>query len=323
MICNASLKEMAAVLKAAQTILIFPHTGPDGDAIGSAAALCRGLRNAGKEAWILMEEEVPEYIRFIDTEFCTLDEDIISEPDICICVDCSEESRFPKLADKYRQGKKRLCIDHHATVGAFGDYYYIDETEAAAAQLIYKLLLEMDIEIDRSIAESLYVAISSDTGSFQYSNTTAETHSIAAALFDVGIDHNNITVKLYQNISLKKVRLQSAILSRMELLAGGKAAVSYTTEEMLRKYDSVIDDAEGSIDMLRNIEGVEIAVFLKEKDGAVKVSMRAKSYGDVGSIAVKFGGGGHTKAAGCTLKMGMDEALEVMKTEIKEYLNNK
>ena len=173
MICNVSLQEMAVILKAAGSILIFPHTSPDGDAMGSAAALCRGLRNIGKEAWILLEEDVTGYISFIDSEYCTLDQDIIAEPDVCICVDCSEESRFPKLADKYRQGKKKLCIDHHATVGAFGDYYYIDESEAAAAQLIYKLLLEMDAEIDKRIAESLYTAISSDTGSFQYSNTTA------------------------------------------------------------------------------------------------------------------------------------------------------
>lgn len=323
MICNVSLQEMAAILETAGSILIFPHTSPDGDAMGSAAALCRGLRNSGKEAWILLEEDVPGYISFIDSEYCTLDQDIISEPDVCICIDCSEESRFPKLADQYRQGKKKLCIDHHATVAAFGDYYYIDESEAAAAQLIYKLLLAMEVEIDKKMAESLYAAISSDTGSFQYSNTTAETHSITAALFAVGIDHNSITVQLYQNISLKKIRLQNAILDRMELLADGRAAVSYITEEMLRKYDAALDDAEGVIDMMRNIEGVEIAVFLKEKNETVKVSMRAKSYGDVGSIAVKFGGGGHTKAAGCTLKMNMPVAIEVIKTEIKEYLNHK
>lgn len=320
MISNISLKEIAELLQEAESILIFTHTAPDGDALGSAAALCRGLRNTGRQAWVLMEEDVPAYISFMDTEYCTLDPDVVHDPDICICVDCSEESRFLKLADKYRQGKLRLCVDHHATVGEFGDRYYIDENEAATAQLIYKILLEMGVEIDRTMAESLYAAISSDTGSFQYSNTTAETHAIAAALIEKGIDHNGIAVKLYQTVSLKRIRLQSAILDRMEMFCHGKAAISCITDEMLAEHDAALDDAEGAIDLLRNIEGVEIAAFLKEKKGSVKVSMRSKYDADVGCIAVKLDGGGHTKAAGCTLDMSMSEALEVMKTRIKEYL---
>lgn len=320
MINNVSLKEMAELLKDADTAAIFPHTGMDGDALGSAAALCRGLRKMGKTAWILTDEEIPGYISFMDTEYCTMDKNILDHPDVCICVDCSEESRFPKLADKYREGRLRLCVDHHATGESFGDYYYIDGAEAATSQIIYRLLLEMGVTLDRTMAGSLYAGISSDTGSFQYSNTTAETHAIAAELFRIGVDHMDITVKLYQTVSLKKVMLESSILSRMQILAGGKAAISHVTHEMLKEYDASLNDAEGAIDTLRNIEGVEMAAFLKEKDGAVKVSMRSKSYADVDVIALKFGGGGHAKAAGCTLHMQMEDALETIKREIEEYM---
>lgn len=323
MISNASLKEIGNMLKDAETILLFPHVSPDGDAIGSCAALCRAMRREGKISWILLDEEVPEYLKFMDTEYCTADKECVSAPDICVCVDCSEESRFSKRADVFNKGKLRLCIDHHATSeGFFGDYYYIDGGEAATAQIIYKLLLAMGTKIDKELAESLYVGINTDTGSFQHSNTTAETHMIVSELFKTGMDHVGIVVNLYHNISYKRLKLESAILSRMEMIAGGKAVVSYVTEEMLAAENASLEDSEGAVDLLRNIEGVELAAFLKEKDGAVKVSMRAKSYGNVDDIAVKYGGGGHAKAAGCTLHMSMEEAVAVMKKELSGYWEN-
>ena len=322
MISNASLKQLGEMLKNAESILIFPHINIDGDALGSAAALCRALRDFGKTAWIMMDEDVPAYLGFMDTEFCTKDRECIAEPDVCICVDCSESKRFPALADLYAKGRLQLCIDHHSTGGSFGDYYYIDGDEAAACQLIYKLLKEMGSEITVRIAESLYTGLSTDTGNFQYSNTTAETHRIAADLLECGVDHTGITVKLYQTVPLRKLQTQTAILDRMEILADGKSAISYVTQEMLDKLGAQMDDAEGSIDLLRNIEGVEIAAFLKEKGDCVKVSMRSKSYATVDGIVMKFGGGGHAKAAGCTLEMGMAEALELMKKEIIEYWEN-
>ncbi|MBR1992855.1 MAG: DHH family phosphoesterase, partial [Firmicutes bacterium] len=119
---NASLKELAGFLKAAETILIFTHTNPDGDALGSAAALCRVLRKMGKISWILMDEEVPEYISFMDTEFVTRDKECLKDHDVSICVDCGEYSRFPALADKFDEGKLHLCVDHHATGDGFGDH---------------------------------------------------------------------------------------------------------------------------------------------------------------------------------------------------------
>ena len=329
---NASLKELAGFLKAAETILIFTHTNPDGDALGSAAALCRVLRKMGKTSWILMDEEVPEYISFMDTEFVTRDKECLKDHDVSICVDCGEYSRFPALADKFDEGKLHLCVDHHATGDGFGDHYYIDPSEAATCQLIYKLIKELEAVvaesgetagqvalIDRQVAESIYTGINTDTGSFQYSNTTADTHAIASDLMTYGVDHTAINVKLYQTIPMTKLKIQAAILQKAELLFGGKVAVGYVTGQMLEEAGAVLDDAEGTIDMLRNIEGVEIAAFLKEKGEAVKVSMRAKSYANVAEIVSVFGGGGHVKAAGCTLEMGMDEALDAIKKAIGEH----
>ena len=178
----------------------------------------------------------------------------------------------------------------------------------------------MGAQIDRNTAASLYTGISTDTGNFQYSNTTPETHMIAAELMKTGMDHVSITVALYQNVSLTKVRLEARILDKMEIFAGGKAVISYVDSSMLREVSAKMEDSESAIDTLRNIEGVEIAAFLKEKGDAVKVSMRAKSAGRVDEIAVKFGGGGHAKAAGCTLEMSIAEATDAIKKEIISYL---
>ena len=181
------------------------------------------------------------------------------------------------------------------------------------------MIKELDVEIDKTVAESLYTGINTDTGSFQYSNTTADTHAIAADLMTYGGDHTAINVKLYQTIPMTKIKIQSSILQRAEFLFEGKVAIGYVTGEMLDDAGAVLDDAEGTIDMLRNIEGVEIAAFLKEKGDAVKVSMRAKSYANVAEIVSVFGGGGHVKAAGCTLEMGMEEALGAIKKAIGEH----
>lgn len=320
MINNVSLEKAGHLLQNAESVLIFPHINPDGDALGSSAALCRVLRNNGINAWVLLEEDVPEYLKFMDTEFCTQDQSCIDEPDICVCVDCSEEKRFPGRVDIFNSGRLKLCIDHHVTSGSFGDYYYIDGDEAATAQIIYKLLLAMGAEIDSCVGSSLYVGISTDTGNFQYSNTTPDTHIIAAELLKKGIDHMGIMVALYQNRSIARVRLESMIVDRMEIFSEGRAAVSYVDSAMLEKVGAMLEDAETAIDTLRDIEGIEIAAFIKEKDDAVKVSMRAKSWGRVDEIAVRFGGGGHAKAAGCTMHMAVDEAVALIKKEITNYL---
>lgn len=322
---NVTLKEMGALLEKVGSILIFPHIGIDGDALGASAALCLALRNLGKDAWVLLEEEVPAYISFLNTEFCTEDKTCIENPDVCICVDCGEESRIPKRMDKYNEGRIKMCLDHHLTGNGFeynglGDYYYTDSGEAAASQIIYKLIKTMAWEISVPIAEALYTGIVTDTGSFQYSNTTPETHMIAADLMALGADHMKTTVEVYQNVSLKKLMMQTKILETMEVFCGGKAVVAYVTQDMLDEVAASLEDTEDAINIIRNIEGVEIAAFLKEKDGSIKVSMRAKSYGRVDEIVAKFGGGGHMKAAGCTLNCSMRQAAETIKKEITVYL---
>lgn len=316
-----TIQEIGEQLLKAKSVLLFPHDNADGDALGSSAALCRALQQAGKEAAVLLGEKEPDSLHFLNEGCFTLNQHQIPEPDICMCVDCGEPSRFLKRKERFFQGKTTICLDHHVTSEPFADYNHIDGTAAATAELVYKLLVSMGLSIDKITGEALFAGICTDTGNFQYSNTTKESHLITAALYDAGIDHAKVAVEIYQNMPLEKFRIVNKVLGNMELFADGKAALAYVTQAMLRELGACLDHTEGCVEALRNIKGVEVAAFVKEKkEGLCKVSMRAKSTANVAKIAAVFGGGGHVKAAGCTLEMGIKEACGQLKKAIEENL---
>ncbi len=320
---NNTLKEVAKILSDENnnSILLFPHINMDGDALGSAVALCSGLRQAGKEAYILIEDEIPDFISFLDDGYCTKNFGIIENPDVCICIDCGDEGRFPKRKEKFYEGKITGCIDHHVTSEPFTDFYYIDSKAAATGELVYDVIKEMGITINEEIAAGLFVAITTDTGNFQYSNTRKKTHLIAAELYDLNVEYDQISAKLYQNNRLEKLKLEVLALNEMKIFAGKKAAICGATQEMLKKTNCKMEETEGFIDILRNISGVEIAVFVKEnEENKCKVSMRSKSYANVAEISCNFNGGGHKRAAGFTLNKGYEEAWDIVTAAVEEYL---
>jgi len=318
---NNTLNEIAKVLKEKQNILIYPHISMDGDALGSAAALCKGLRDLGKNCYILIEDDIPGNLLFLDKGYTTNDQHMIETAEVSVCVDCGEEKRFPKRAEKFRQAGITVCIDHHATTKFICDYNYVDSSRAATGELIYDLLCILGVAIDKEIGEAIFAAITSDTGNFQYSNTSKRSHEIVAALYDAGIDANRVSIALYENVRLEKIRIKNKILSTMELFCDGRAAVCYMTEAMLAESGAASDETDGVVQELRSINGVEIAAFLKEQsEGKVKVSLRSKEYADVAVIASAFGGGGHVRAAGCALECGLEEAVNRIKESIKESI---
>jgi phosphoesterase RecJ-like protein len=306
-----TLKQIADKLKEAETILLYPHVIMDGDTLGSSIALCIALRKIGKEAHILIEDEIPSYLLFLEKGYCTYDQGILNAPDLSISVDCSDIERFVLRKDKFLKGKFSICLDHHRTNNYFADMNYIDEFAGATGEIVYDLIKLLGVELDVEMAEAIYTAITTDTGNFQYTNTTKTTHLITADLFDVGIDLEKISVEVYQNIRHEKLKITNAVLSTIEILCGGKADIAYVTQEMLKDTGALMEETEGIIETLRNISGVEISAFLKEsKPNEIKVGLRAKTYGDVSAIAQMFQGGGHRKAAGCTLHMSLEEARQ-------------
>lgn len=316
-----TLEKIASKLKEAETILLYPHIIMDGDTLGSSIALCIALRKMGKKAYILIEDEIPSYLLFMEKDYCTFDQQVLEKPDISISIDCSDIERFVKRKEKFLTGELSICVDHHRTNKSFADLNYIDEYAGATGEIIHDLIKAMGSEIDVEMAEAIYTAITTDTGNFQYTNTTKATHLIVASLFDIGIDLEKISVEVYQNIRHEKLKIMNEVIGTIQMLYNGKADMAWVTQKMLHKTGALMEETEGIIETLRNISGVEIAAFLKEnKPQEVKVGLRAKTYGDVSTIAQAFGGGGHKKAAGCTLYTSLEEAQLLISSAIIAHL---
>ena len=324
-------------MAAADSVLLFPHIDPDPDAIGSCLALCRALRQQGKKAWILTDP-LAEYLQFTvrheaddngsaedpgrdpNGKMTTQNAAVIGQPDICVMVDCSEDKRISGREEAFFSGGKTLCIDHHRVSECSYDHYHIDPALAATAQLVYRMMQEMDWPLDERIAEALYAGICGDTGCFMHSNTTPEIHRIAADLQEHGVDINYVNVNLYQSKDLRSVRVSVKALEAMELLADGRAVISKLSNEDFDACGAKVEHADTVIDDLRVIRGVEIAAFLKENGDKVRGNLRSKTDANVAEIAVKFGGGGHIKAAGFTAYQPLDEVYEQLKEEILRTL---
>lgn len=302
-----------------QNICIASHVQPDGDNIGSVLSLGMALKKLNKNVYLLKTDEIPSDYKFLPNVNLIKDHDNIDEIDIFIALDSSDEERLGKNKDLLTKAKLIINIDHHISNTNFGHINIIDKDASSTGELVYDFIKSMNISIDKDIATCIYTAISSDTGSFMYDNTSAKTHEIAADLIKVGIDKEKININLYQNKSLERTRLFIKAMDNLELYFENKVALAQITQEMLEDCNAKMEDSEGIISFLRGISPVEVAILLKEfKDDEIKVSMRSKRYIDVSKICSVFGGGGHIRAAGCTINESIDKAKTLILNEIKE-----
>ena len=318
---NDSFETIAQKLNEADRIYLFPHENPDGDAVGSTAALCSMLRDMGKDCDVLIDEELPDNLKFMDDDMFIIPEGEVEAPDLSVAVDCSEISRFPKLEKIFRSAESSICIDHHMTEVPLCDLNYVDPSAAAVGELIFKLMKTMDHVPSKREAEALFAAITTDTGDFKYSNTTRETHEIVCELYDSGIDVSAVSSAIYENESPEKMRLVGEAVGNMKFYAGGRIAVTSVTQEMLKETGAVMSDAEPVVARIRSVRGVEAAFVFKEKAAdKTFVSMRSKKDLNVQKLASRLGGGGHERAAGCTLDMGLEDAEKTVVGLAEEML---
>ena len=319
--------EIVDLINRSDDIVIMTHTNKDGDAIGSASALCHALRHIGKRCVILLEDDIPGYLKFMhdhsgkdkgEEPFFVYSVPFV--PGLSIVVDCGDMGRIEKRVDVYKKSAAKICIDHHVQTEGFADLSVIEPTASATGILVYQLIKELGVPVDKEIAEDIFVAIMTDTGCFRYSNTTAECHLITAELYKAGIEFSKLGTLIYDTLPLSQVKLEAMIIDWMEIFAEGRAVISYITNDRLKEIGATYDMTSNCIDVIRKIDTVEICAFLKEHDdGSIKLSFRAKSYANVLNIALALGGGGHVKASGGTLHCSMEEALALVKAEmIKE-----
>ncbi|MBB6216524.1 phosphoesterase RecJ-like protein [Anaerosolibacter carboniphilus] len=313
-------KKFVEAIEKGEHILILPHILPDGDTIGSSLALFLAFKKMGKDPWILLTDDIPYNLRFLPVRYIIRETSKIPTPDIVISIDCSDLDRLGTRSQYIHNANRSINIDHHITNTLFADLNIVEPEAAATGEIIYSLIEAMGMDMDSEIATCLYTAISTDTGSFKYSNTTSRTHEIAADLLRNGIVLNDITTEVYQNKPSYQVKLLSAVLSTLEFHYEGQLAVLHVTEDMLNNTGAIPADTDGLIEYARDIKGVEVGILLKELNpGEIKVGLRSKYQIDVSKIAGEFGGGGHSKASGCTIYGSIEDA----KNKLIRALNNK
>lgn len=310
-----------------QNMLIFPHIMPDGDAIGTASALYHALTKIGKNPMIVLNDELPYDLKFLNEDITMYNSDYIIlneiEYDICISVDVSSIDRLG-IREELIGDRPLWNIDHHKTNALFGDYQSVEGGLSSACEVLYSVLERMNISIDEKIATALYTGLSSDTGSFKYSTTTSKTHIVASDLIEKGADVQKVVKNLYMSKPLEKIKLETEVMSNASFHNDGKIALAIVTEEMVLNNNANMNMTDGIVEMLRDIDGVEISCFIKQKSQGVKISLRSKGNCDVAMLALSRGGGGHKRAAGFEIeKIYIEDAKEDMKDTLFNLLNGK
>lgn len=304
----------ATFIQSHQTFLLAAHQSPDGDTLGSCLALRSALIGMGKDVSVVCPDRVPPYLMFLEGAETVTGTDGIEPPkEAVIYVDCADHKRTGALQHTLETAPFEFCIDHHGTNPRESkDGNWVEEV-SATGELILRLLNEMHVPVTHGIAVALYTAIVTDTGNFSYSNTTAESFHAAAELLGYGIDLSELNRILFREMPLPKAKLIAYTLGHMELSEDGRLNLCAIPETALSACGATKEDCEGLIDCLRDIRSVEAACILRESEGVVRVSMRSKRCCDVAAVAKCFGGGGHVRAAGCTLELPLDEAVRVMR----------
>ncbi|MBS4031399.1 MAG: bifunctional oligoribonuclease/PAP phosphatase NrnA [Clostridiales bacterium] len=311
-----SLSEIASQLNKVESILLTCHIMPDGDSIGSLLGLGLPMLSAGFNVTMFSADEVPERYKFLQGTDKIVTGNLPEQSfAIVVALDCSDHLRLKPIWEQVKDSFI-INIDHHPTNSSFGNLNYVDATAAATGEIVHTLLGEMRLEPDLPAASALYVAISTDTGSFKFESTTTRTHEVAAQLLAAGVNPKDITPLVFDLRPRRAVFILREALTSLKFSQDGKIAWMVLTDKEMKKAGARDEDLDGIVNFAKNIEDVEVGLLFREKaDGTVKVGFRSHRV-DVSSIAKSLGGGGHARAAGCSLESNLETALQAVLTAV-------
>ncbi|MEK6410625.1 MAG: bifunctional oligoribonuclease/PAP phosphatase NrnA [Acidobacteriota bacterium] len=311
------LSQVVQLIEQQQRFMITSHIRPDGDGLGSGLALYWMLRNLGKDVEVVLRDRVPPAYNVLPASDLVIVQDDVSESyDAAFIIECSDVERpgLPGLKDQFV-----VNIDHHSTTGPFGDINWIDPTAAAVGEMIYNLCKALGVEVTKQIAECIYTALLTDTGSFHFSNTTERTLKIASELVRLGVEPARISQALFYSGSFSKVKLLGLVLSNIERDESGRIAWITVDRATMYEASACEEDSDGIVNQALSIGEVEAVAFFKElAPGSYRISLRSKGKNNVAKVAELFGGGGHRNAAGCRIEGDFEE----VKRRIIEGLQN-
>ena len=323
-----TLAEIAEEINKNNYFLLVGHIDPDGDCIGSLFGLKWCLDVLGKESKILLPESPEESFGELDftkqefSQFSDFDPEKLDWPEFnIIALDAGDRERLGEADNIKVDNNLMINIDHHVDNTLYGDINYVNADMAAVGVIIYNLAAELGIPVSEKIGKALAIAIISDTGSFRYGNTTPRVMKIMASLMEVGVDLFQINKMLYSNNSYESVILKGLALSTLQKSDDGKIAWLYVDQDMFDRAGVEDNDSMGLVNYARDIRGVEVGIsFVEQGDNEIKISFRSNDYCPVNKIAAKLSGGGHPRAAGCSIQTDMSSALEMVVEEVKDYV---
>ncbi len=307
-----SLKETAEFLQAHDNFLILSHEHPDGDTLCSGAALCSALRRLGKRASCHKNPEIGErYLSFVG--------DYLGEPEkgeVCrIAVDVADQKMLPA----HKNAEIDLVIDHHGSNTGYGNYLLLNAENASCGELMYRLILELGCGVSEEEASLLYIAVTTDTGCFRYTNTNASCLITAAELINAGADQKEINVRFFRSDSRARIAILARMYSDIGFHLDGRVTSSILTADCIRKAGATEDDLDDIAHIPGSVECSEVAIFVRElPDGRNKVSLRSKPSFDVSALAALYGGGGHPGAAGFKSDLEAEKIVESLVSEIEK-----
>ncbi len=314
------LDNITEEINKANNIVILTHETPDGDAIGSSLALYGALKATGKKADVIIPE-YPQVFSFLPWYEEIKKESKEEKYDLAISLDCSDIKRLNGFAEYFENAKTKIVIDHHGSNTMFGDYNYVNPNSPATCEILISVFEYMGIEVNKGIGTCLATGIITDTGGFRHSTVKPETFEFTAELLNKGVNISSIYRRVLQIISMKQFEIRRIALNRMEFLEDGKIAFTYITKQEQEEMNLQTGDHEGIVEFGRDVEGVEVSIFLRElPEGGYKASFRSNEYVNVSDVCLMFGGGGHPKAAGCTILLPLEQAKEKLISQTKMYL---
>jgi len=321
------MRKVIEAIKAHKRFLVTAHVNPEGDSLCSQLAMKELLNILGKTAFIVNSDPVPEHYEFLPkADEISTDIKKKYDFDAVLILDCPTLRRAGAVKDIIPKGKAIINVDHHISNENFGAVNWVDPSSSSAGEMVYRLFREMNVPLTREIALCLYIAILTDTGSFNYDNTSRMTHEIAGELLGYGLDPAVVSESVYERRTTEDIRFLGMVLSTLRVNRAGDVAYLEMTRKMSEETGADISKSEGFINYARSIDGVKIAILFKEdsKDpNRINVSFRSKGEVDVNGIASYFGGGGHTKASGCMFEGSLAEVEKRVLDKVEEILARK
>ena len=315
----SSLDHILEEINKANSIVILTHENPDGDAIGTGLALYNALKDYGKDPDIIIPE-YPKIFQFLPGAEDIKKESDVDRYDLAISVDCATMKRLSGFSDYFENAKSKIVIDHHGTNTMYGDINFVNPDAPACAQIMLGIFAHLNIEVSKEIGTCILTGIITDTGGFKYPGVTAETFEFVAWLLNKGVNVSEIYKKVLQIKTRANFELTRIASDRIEFFENGKIAYTYITQEDEEKVNAESGDHEGIVEIGREVEGVEVSIFVRQTDEGCKVSMRSNDHVNVSDVCLVFGGGGHPRAAGAKIQGTVEQVKEKLLYQVKRQL---